>query len=103
MPITLIGLQALSVDTPITVSRALRAAHRADEVLGAEHVRGGGLAGEVLAGGHLLHRRRVEDDVDAFEHGAHTLSGSRTSPIQNSMSSVEVVVDDVVGGDAACW
>ena len=64
MPITLIGLHALSVEMPMTASTC--AARRDDgphQRVGAEHVGLHRLDREVLAGRHLLERRGVDHDV----------------------------------------
>ena len=96
MPITLTGLQALSVEMPTTVSTGQPVLlDRADDVLGALDVGLDRFPGEVLAGGHLLQRRRIDDDVgvaqgrgDAVEV-AHVADAELEQPF-------EVVIDDFV-------
>ena len=71
MPITLTGLQALSVEIADDgLDRQPMLADRADDVLGAEDVRLHRLEREVLAGRHLLQRGGVEDDVGVAQRRA---------------------------------
>ncbi len=64
MPITLTGLQALSVEMPTTVSTGSAVlADRADDVLRPADVGLHRLEGEIFAGGHLFERGGVEHHV----------------------------------------
>ena len=64
MPITLTGLQALSVEMPTTVSTGSSCSRIARTMFsGPAMFVVHGLEREVLAGRHLLERRGVEDDV----------------------------------------
>ena len=69
IPITLTGLQALSVrDADHGLDRIVVFLDRAHDVLGAEAVGEDRLDGKVLAGRHLLQRRGIDHDVGVAQH-----------------------------------
>ncbi len=68
---------------------------RPDDVLGARDVRLHRLVGEVLAGGHLLERRRVEHDVRVAQHGADARVVAHVAD-RKAQQPLVVVVDDLV-------
>ncbi len=90
MPITLIGLQALSVETPISVwvrseRRTARARFAAPSTFVAV-----ASAGKYSQVGTCFIAAAWKT-TSAFSTALITLSGSRTSPIQNSMTSSKLL------------
>ncbi len=97
MPITLTGLQALSVEMPMTVSTGRSCSWMARTMFsGAADVRRDRLEGEVLAGRHLLEGGGVEDDVGAAQDRGDAVEVAHVADAELEQLA-EVVVDDLVG------
>ncbi len=96
IPITLIGLHALSVETASTVWVRSLQPRGADHVLRPEHVRRDGFGREVLTRRDLLHRRRMEHHVGGDDGVVDAREVAHVADPELDQL-IEVVVDDVVG------